>query len=295
MARGLLLSLLIFCGVGVFAQPHAALRLPDIPDSLRTAESRADFLVMHYWDNFDLSDTALLSDAGGCEQAFVNFINILPYSGLAADAMELFYRRAASADTVLRYYVGLGDKYLYEPNSPMHNEELHILMLEAIVNNPRISEEDKIRPRFLLEMAQKNRPGSVAADFTAYLHDGTGIRLSDIEAEYILIFFNDPECHDCRRVKERLSYSPHIKKLVDSKQLKILSVCVEGRTPAWEAADYPQKWINCYDKEKSLTTERVYDLKAMPTLYLLDSGRKVLLKDTSVGKLTDRLLSVTVR
>ncbi|MGM9774944.1 MAG: DUF5106 domain-containing protein [Candidatus Egerieousia sp.] len=293
MARRLLLILLICCvGLCANAQSGKAFRLPDVPDSLRTPGSRADFLVMHYWDNYDFSDTTLLTYAGETEQAFVNFINILRYSTKTPEAVDALYRRASVETMTLRHFIELGDKYLYEPNSPMHNEDLHILMLQAIINNPQIREEEKIRPRFLLETALKNRPGSIAADFTAYLHDDTGIRLSAIEAEYTLIFFNDPECHDCLRVKERLAYSPHIRKLVDTGRLKILSVCVEGRTPAWETADYPKKWINCYDKDKSLTICRTYDLKAIPTLYLLDSGKHVILKDASIGSLIERLLAV---
>lgn len=37
---------------------------------------------------------------------------------------------------MLYHFIGLSDKYLYEPNSPMHDEELHILVLRALLDNP---------------------------------------------------------------------------------------------------------------------------------------------------------------
>lgn len=166
----------------------------------------------------------------------------------------------------------------------MHDEELHILFLRALVNHPGLEETDRIRPRHLLEMALKNHPGDVAADFTVVCRDGSSRRLSDIKAGYVLVYFNDPDCEDCRRVKELLSLSPVVNGLLESGRLKLLSVCVEGKTPAWEKAEFPAGWIDGYDAGQRLTREQVYDLKAMPTLYLLDAEKRVILKDASFGR-----------
>lgn len=97
---------------------------------------------------------------------------------------------------MLYHFIGLSDKYLYEPNSPMHDEELHILVLRALLDNPCLSDTDKIRPRYLLEIAMKNRPGDVAADFTVTCRDGRRRQLSGIKADYVLVYFNDPDCED---------------------------------------------------------------------------------------------------
>ena len=39
------------------------------------------------------------------------------------------------------------------------------------------------------------------------------------------------------------------------------------------------EWINAYDKGQVLTLEHLYDLSAIPSFYLLDKDKKVLLKD----------------
>ena len=51
--------------------------------------------------------------------------------------------------------------------------------------------------------------------------------------------------------------------------------------------EIPDGWINSYDKELTVLTEECYDLKAMPTLYLLDKDKKVLLKDAAVRDIED--------
>lgn len=166
--------------------------LPDVPVTLTAPEDRADYLSLHYWDHFDFADTSLISRPEITEQVFVDFISVLPYSSKAQTAVDTLFCRALVSNEMIEHFIALTDKYLYEPNSPMHNEELHILFLRALVNNPDLGELDKMRPRHQLEMALKNRPGDVAADFTVVCRDGKQKRLSDIQADYVLIYFNDP-------------------------------------------------------------------------------------------------------
>ena len=263
--------------------------LPDVPVTLTAPEDRAAYLSLHYWDHFDFTDTSLISRPEITEQAFVDFVSILPHTPKAQESVDTLFRRALADKEMLYHFISLGDKYLYEPNSPMHDEELHILFLRALVNHPRLEETDKIRPRHLLEMALKNRPGDVAADFTVVCRDGRSRRLSDIKAGYVLVYFNDPDCEDCRRVKELLSLSPVVNGLLESGRLKLLSVCVEGKTPGWEKTEFPSGWIDGYDAGQRLTRDQVYDLKAMPSLYLLDAEKRGILKDASFEQVEERL------
>ena len=58
----------------------------------------------------------------------------------------------------------------------------------------------------------------------------------------------------------------------------------------------PRGWICGYDKELRLTSERLYDLKAIPSLYLLDSTKRVIIKDgSSVAQLEQALYNLTQR
>ena len=86
-------------------------------------------------DSFDFADTSLISRPEITEQAFVDFLGILPYTDRAQAAIDTLFRRAATGQEMLYHFIGLSDKYLYEPNSPMHDEELHILVLRALLDN----------------------------------------------------------------------------------------------------------------------------------------------------------------
>lgn len=271
------------------AQQASSFRLPDVPAVLATPEERAAYLSCHYWDHFDFSDVFLIDRPEVTEQAFVDFIGILPYTDRADTALETLLHRASVGKKMLRHFILLGDKYLYEPNSPMHNEELYILMLRALLANPALDETEKIRPRHRLETALKNRPGHTAADFGFVCRDGRRMQLNAVCAPYLILYFNDPDCDDCRRAKERLVTSQSLNRLMDSGSLALLSVCVGGKTAAWQQAAFPARWIDGYDEGRQLTRRQVYDLKAMPTLYLLDSRKRVILKDISIDKIEECL------
>lgn len=287
LAAGLLCIGLTACAQAQKREAPQPFRLPDIPAVLTTPEDRASYLTLHYWDHFDFADTTLIDRPEITEQAFVDFINVLPHTpqAQAQAAVDSLVSRTLARKAMFYHFVELADKYLYEPNSPMHDEDLHILVLRALVNNPRVEEIDKLRPRRLLEIALRNRPGDTAADFLFTRRDGSSSRLSDITAEYLLLYFNDPECDECRSMKERLTVSPTVNRLLESGRLKLLSVCVEGRTPAWEKAVFPARWIDGCDVAQRLTRDYVYDLKAMPTLYLLDAEKRVLLKDAPIERI----------
>lgn len=214
-------------------------RLPDVPVTLTAPEDRAAYLSLHYWDHFDFADTSLISRPEITEQAFVDFLGILPYTDRAQAAIDTLFRRAATGQEMLYHFIGLSDKYLYEPNSPMHDEELHILVLRALLDNPCLSDTDKIRPRYLLEIAMKNRPGDVAADFTVTCRDGRRRQLSGIKADYVLVYFNDPDCEDCRRVKELAHPVPGCERLLESGRLNSSPCVWRARPPRGKRRNFP--------------------------------------------------------
>lgn len=100
-------------------------QLPDIPITLNTPEGRSKFLVTHYWDNYDFNDTLSIKKPEVVEQIFVDFVDMLgrvPISTVQK-AISILMESASQKYDVQKYFIELFDKYLYDPNSPMRNEE----------------------------------------------------------------------------------------------------------------------------------------------------------------------------
>lgn len=267
--------------------------LPVIPALLNTPESRADYLVRHYWENVDFADTTYLDHREVMEQAWVDYIDIMKLvpEETAISAIKQMYKDAGKKKKVFFYFTDLAEKYLYDPNSPMRNEELYIPVLDAMLESTVLDDTEKILPKGRRELAEQNRLGRQAEDFTYTLVSGKSGTLYGVKADYTLLFINNPGCHACEEGIKELKQAPAINKEFETGNLKILSVYPDEDKEEWERhlSDFPKEWINGYDKKLMIKEKNLYDLKAIPTLYLLDKNKKVLLKDAVVGQIEQYL------
>lgn len=267
--------------------------LPVIPALLNTPELRADYLVRHYWENVDFADTTYLDHREVMEQAWVDYIDIMKLvpEETAISAIKQMYKDAGKKKKVFFYFTDLAEKYLYDPNSPMRNEELYIPVLDAMLESSVLDDTEKILPKGRRELAEQNRPGRQAEDFTYTLVSGKSGTLYGVKADYTLLFINNPGCHACEEGIKELKQAPAINKEFEAGNLKILSVYPDEDKEEWERhlSDFPKEWINGYDKKLMIKEKNLYDLKAIPTLYLLDKNKKVLLKDAVVGQIEQYL------
>lgn len=253
----------------------------------KTVNGRADSIACHYWQRLDYADTTWLNDSTALEQMFVDWIPTL--TQLTPES------RAKAAETVITYgndcpamqlRLGeLAELYFNEPNSPYRNEELYIPVLRALIAAPHIENPNKDRYRYQLEKALMNRPGTLAADFTFITRGQRKHCLYDLKSEFILIYFFNPECNDCKRVAAYISESSVFSALLKSSLLTILAIYPDEDLQAWERhiTDMPPQWIVARYAEE--TNREAYNLPAIPNLYLLDREKKVIWKDAPVEQI----------
>ncbi len=271
-----------------------SITLPAIPAMMTAPEQRANFLVKHYWDNVNFADTNYIHHPEVTEQAWADYCDILNHVPLetAQEAMRKTIERTNVDKKVFTYITDLADKYLYDPNSPMRNEEFYIPVLDAMLDSPLLEEIEKVRPKARRELAQKNRIGTKALNFNYTLASGAQGSLYQLQAEYILLFINNPGCHACTETIDALRNAPIINQLLEQKRLTVLSIYPDEELDEWRKHlnEFPQEWINGYDKKFAIKEQQLYDLKAIPTLYLLNKEKTVLLKDATTQAVEEYLL-----
>lgn len=263
--------------------------LPAVPPTGIAREELRGYMLEHYWDRFDFSDTLFIAeiDTSRMLEAFALYVG----SFLSPDEpapMKALMERAGSSGPMLRYFGMLAERVLYDPNSPLRSDELYIPVLEALSESPLLDEWEKIAPQHELRLAKQNRIGARANDFRYTLADGTSGRLSDIQADYVLLFIYNPGCAMCKQLREDIVGSPMLNERTERGELKILALYPDEDLAAWHAYRdrIPPRWINAYDATQQLREQELYDLKAIPALYLLDRDKRVLVKDgTDVGQI----------
>ena len=112
-----------------------------------------------------------------------------------------------------------------------------------------------------------------------------------LRSEYTVLFFNNPGCPACRDIAGLMVASPEITQRVRDGRLTVLAVYPDEDLKAWQehGADFPESWGYVRGRDGALSEANLYDLKAIPTLYLLDRNKKVLLKDATFEQLNGYL------
>lgn len=277
---------------GGFAQTPE-LPLPQVPAELREPSARAAYIIEHFWDAMDFADRTRSLDDAFMEQTFSNFISVFPY------ADESARRRAAvrvmtAAQTDREAYMKLAsvaEKYLWESDSPLKSEDFYIPFLEHITASGPADDYTLLRYRYQLEAARKNRPGSLAADFAYVDRNGRSSMLRKTPAKgSLLMIFYDPECEHCQDVMSVLRADSVLVRGVSEGWLTVLALYAGDDVVLWErsAGSLPAEWRVGRVTSDIMGTGR-YVLRSLPTLYLLDSDKRVLLKEATPAELSSRL------
>lgn len=284
----LLLSLFAAKSIA-FAQGGEPFPEINVPAIYTDQASYVAYYIAHYWDryNFAAYDKKYSEETTG--QAFANFAYLLQMqSGIGAatpeaqSAVKTMLSRAAVSEEAYWHFLDLCEHYFYEPNSPMRNDEFFIPAIDhALSSKSPLDETSKSRYRTLKKTVERNRPNSIATDFTYTIQSRAQGRMHQIKSEILLLFFYNPGCADCRRVKEMLVASEAVDALHKAGRLKVLAVYPDEDLTEWKKylSENPKWWISSYDKGAVVMSRNLYDLKAIPTLYLLDGDKRVVLKD----------------
>ncbi len=252
------------------------------PITLRDDQKR-DYLRYHYWDGFDFSDSLYLHKSDSIQNLalFAQFIHIISDKTKDQAPIDTLMRKAAISRSMLDYFAWMAREVLYDPNSPLRNDELYIPILEAQIAAPFYNEYERISPQYELKMVSQNRVGQRANDFEYTTVNGKTERLHAIKAEYTLLFFYNMGCEMCRALQEEILTSPMLTEMSENGRLRVLALYPDRDVKGW--AEYqeriPKAWINGYDNSQSIDNEGLYNLTAIPSLYLLDAKKRVMVKD----------------
>ncbi|WP_122121222.1 DUF5106 domain-containing protein [Alistipes megaguti] len=266
------------------AAPQPAVFLPAIPPSRLSAAEQQEWLRWHYWDRFNFSDTLFLTrvDSSQLFEAYARYVVLLGGRPTDGAPMDSLMRRASTSRRMLDYFSKMAEVVLHDPNSPLRNDEFYIPVLEAQLRAPWYDEYERIAPQYDLQIARQNRLGQPANDFRYTLASGRSGTLYGLDAEYVLLFINNPGCAMCREIREAISSSPMLTEMIEHGRLQVLAIYPDEDLSEWRAYrdEMPASWINAYDKGCVIRNELLYDLHAIPALYLLDRNKRVLVKDS---------------
>ena len=291
------------------AEQFVALPFPDVvpPAMMEDARDRAEYMALHWWDGITEAsreypcDTTLVSGVRkeDVEQKFANWVNILnmlDMSVVGKSVVRLYDRAAAcekkdTSSNVFETFTDLVVKYLYDPNSPMRNEDHYAFYASRLAGSDLVDES--MREKYAREvcLASLNRIGSKAADFRFADKRGRMHTLYGIDAELTLLFFSNPGCAACKEIIDVLNNDPRISALIKEGIMAVLNIYIDEDLEEWRSymPVYPEHWYNGFDPDMVIRGENLYNVRAIPSLYLLDRNKTVIMKDAPEARVFEWL------
>ena len=281
--------------------------MPDVPAIIGDNDEALDYIATHYWDNLygesrpGDQDTSLVRGftKEAFEEIFYQFAMFLraasPQAGLKGCRALLDKTEAIQMEnpdgTLWTKVTDMYYHILQDPNSPWRNEEFCIPLIEKRAQSSLSTEAQRAQAKKELPLFCLNRLGEKAADFAFTLRNGRVVTLYGIDSEYTILYFSNPGCPNCREVMESLQSLPGISDLIKDKQLAVANVYPDEDLGEWikYSEIYPKDWLNGYDHLLAINNTPLYNLRAIPSVYLLDKEKRVMLKDVPTDYLMQYL------
>ncbi len=259
-------------------------KVPVAPSMLSGQERIDDFYALNWWRDFDFSDSlqAALTDSVYFMGLFSDWTRVLErVPDVGPGCVEDVMSRASASKNCFDMFVKAAREVLADPNSPLRDDELYMPVLRVRIASPFTDEATRERLRYRLDILSQNRIGHKANNIRYTLFDGFEGTLYGIKAEFTLVFINNPGCEMCRTVREGICDSEILTRAVSSGRLKVLAIYPDQDLDEWlrYRSEMPREWINGYDRECVMRSQGTYNLTAIPSLYLLDKDKTVLIKD----------------
>ncbi len=299
----LLAPVLLGCGPRrAPAEPSSrAFPRAEVPSLYSGPGVRTLWLAEHYWDKY--LDTTVLSwvadslngvlpvDLEKEVGTYTTLLGMLPAESGKVAVGRCFgqfeaYGLANPSSAVFREGVRLLSSYLGDPNSPVRSDDLYQTLAAGLAKSPLVPEAERGRYAWEAAKFNLNHTGSKAADFPYIDLSGRRGTLYGVSAEYLVLIFGNPDCNACRELMEQMSSIPAVVDMQASGRLRVMDIYIDEEVALWRSKGdtYPSAWINGYDCDGAASAN--YHIRAIPSIYLLDASKTVLLKDAP----TDRLL-----
>lgn len=266
------------CGLQPVSLPY------EKPHNAEERKIDEQYMRQHYFDQIDMNDVRLLRTNylySYIDNYQSNWVSQNPDS-LAESAVRIVgmaRKNPVFMQQLLAYFIN--NSY---NSSQMGMENVWARLIEEYVFDNERVKIDSLQLMILsskYEAIKYNRIGMKAHDLPLETIGCEKFNLYDVDAEYIILCFYDPECAHCRKEIEDL------RNVTDSqfknRNLKIIAVNIFPQKEQWQQFVEHfkiEEWVNCADPEYNSSFWLYYNTSSVPALYVLDKNKRIIAKDS---------------
>jgi thiol-disulfide isomerase/thioredoxin len=283
------------------------MKRPEIPAMPVLPNGKADssypyrYVKEHWWDGVSFDDESLVRTPF-FEPKLDEYFKYYVVPDADSVINEVNYMLLVSRETpeMFKYLLGkFTDKYI-NPEY-MGQEKVFLFLFDKYYSKGDTAWLSEKQRKFIFDRAYSlmaNQLGEAAADLKVVDTSGKEVSLYGIKAPFIFVAFWDPNCGHCKETVPQIDsiYKAKWKAL----GVKVVGVNVdEGANESWKKFIREHNladWINIYQPKTAKEDEakrgvanyrQLYDVYKTPTLYLLDSQKRIIGKMLSIQQFDD--------
>ncbi|MAX78603.1 MAG: hypothetical protein CL843_00305 [Crocinitomicaceae bacterium] len=280
---------------------------PVVPEDIKANDSLAYvYYKAHYFDNVDMKDDRMLRSPILHNKIDYFLTKLTPQipDSICSSAMHM--TNLTNDDSEIFKYIVQYTTTTYEKSKVMGMDAVFVCMAKNYYLNDKAYWMDStkladVKERY--EVLKNLTVGTYSDNITLMDTAGKWQSLYDVESEFTVLFFWDPNCGHCKKEVPKLKkfYAEN-----KDKGVEVFAVCTDFETPDWKkfvkeknldfinVSDNPEvnknawKYIQSGETTLSSLNFRDYwDIFSTPQYYLLDKDKKIIAKRLNADQLED--------
>lgn len=257
---------------------------PTAPEEMTNLQNRTDWLMQHFWDAMNFKQKKAVNQIA-LNDAFAVYSAAMPYASReeVVKSVDALLKRLKKNPVLLLQFTMAAEENLYGKRATIWLDEIYVKFVDALIANKKV---DKLRKLRYAEQSTRLHNSMIGAylPLTDYVTpSGETKRLNLGSTPLTLIEFGDPDCDDCRKVRNMLEVDLTVRKWVEDKNLAIAFILPE-ETDSREIADvmsrYPAQWM----VGKIANASDILDLRITPSIWVVAAGGEILGKNLTYAQ-----------
>ena len=262
---------------------------PVAPEEIESITEKSDYLVKHFWDQLDFKSTAPLNQIAlnDAFRVYLTPVRFAPEKS-ALQSLETLLNNISGNPTLLVQFIKAAEENLYGPRAEIWSDEIYLKFLDAGIKNKKVSQTRKDKYRQRAALLRANATGNSPQSFQ--FEDASGKQETYIPMSTpTILVFGDPEDTDWRLSRLKLDTNTPFAQALEKGKINIIYISL-NENEGWKDAvsTYPKYWITgiC----PGITD--VYDIRVLPSLYLIGSDGKIIMKNAPLGQVVAKALEL---
>jgi len=238
----------------------------------------------HFFDNVDIMDERLLRTPILSARLYTYFSKVLVQSPDSINnEIDILIRKVESNYKVFQFISVFLFNHFRESEIMGHDAVVVKLADDIYLSGKAdwVSNDFKDDLRKQVERMRPNLIGKKAENLVMDSYKGIFVSLYDIEKEFTVLYFWEPDCGHCKEA------TPKLKAFYDKAKtqgIEVFSVCTTSDKAKWEKyiEDNNLDWINGWDPERRTNYGFYYNIESTPTIYILDKDKTIIAKKLGV-------------